>query len=768
MSTSQVTPSLNQNDPNNPPAPAGQPQPMQASQPTQPGPQNGQPTNGQPTNSQGNQPAAQPPANQPPQPHDIFKSILKTLNGGPMYVTAPDGSRQEVPQTKGQLGKSILAGALAGLFTPNQYRTGYKGAQVIDRGNTIAAAGQAGMQMKEAQQQRAQQISDEQQTKKLMTLQNNAKQVQLSAAMAHEKMSALDDTLAYNQKNLIDPLDDFEKNLPPGEPSIYVAKGLTADQVLAKDPQTGQPAHKLTDGNVFISGKVTKPDAQGVLESEPTYSIVRNDFSVKLPEATTQELAKFDKRFDNAYKATNGNVMLPINTYLDRIHVANELTATEDFLDRVNRQINGDNAKPIDLAAAYRKNPSALQPAIDAMTQARAAGQARGEGTDDQVIRAIWNANNGTKLLSLIGDPTAVAKWGQNQENERKRAEVEAAQKNPDKEQASPEAIADLRTQVGLLPEGQRPVIWDGMSNGQVAAASKQASTAARLLEQQSGGGIQVPKGFVPNPNAFSMDSVDLQNELKTKKVNLPSNFEALYAVAHNAADLKTLPTRPTKTGQMDAQTGLSFIRQYINPQYQEGDYAAAANLSKELASTKSGTAGYSLLSAGTAANHLELLNEAATALKNNDVQAMNHLANTLGVQFGKSPAVTFKAIADQVNGEVGKVVAGGSAVHEAELDALRKNLNSDQSPEQVQNVIKSYIGLMDGRISEINDRSQQYFGRDVKGVSPAAARVFAKYGFDAPGYVRVQIPGQPVGSIPAAQAKAFKAKYPNAQIGGQ
>src|ERR1700677_924539 len=358
MSTSQVTPSLNQNDPNNPPAPAGQPQPMQASQPTQPGPQNGQPTNGQPTNSQGNQPAAQPPANQPPQPHVNFKSILKTLNGGPMYVTAPDGSRQEVQQTKGQLGKSILAGALAGLFTPNLYRTGYKGAQVIDRGNTIAAAGQAGMQMKEAQQQRAQQISDEQQTKKLMTLQNNAKQVQLSAAMAHEKMSALDDALAYNLKNLIDPLDDFEKNLPPGEPSIYVAKGLTADQVLAKDPQTGQPAHKLTDGNVFISGKVTKPDAQGVLESEPTYSIVRNDFSVKLPEATTQELAKFDKRFDNAYKATNGNVMLPINTYLDRIHVANELTATEDFLDRVNRQINGDNAKPIDLEAAYRKNPS--------------------------------------------------------------------------------------------------------------------------------------------------------------------------------------------------------------------------------------------------------------------------------------------------------------------------------------------------------------------------------------------------------------------------
>ena len=168
----------------------------------------------------------------------------------------------------------------------------------------------------------------------------------------------------------------------------------------------------------------------------------------------------------------------------------------------------------------------------------------------------------------------------------------------------------------------------------------------------------------------------------------------------------------------MSAQEGLAFIRQYINPNYQEGDYAAAASLSKELASTRQGTAGGTLYNAGTASQHLELLDEAAKALNNNDTQALNHLANTFGVAVGKSPAVTFKAIAEQVNGEVGKVVAGGTP-HEAELAELRSNLNSDQSPEQTKNVIRAYVKLMSGRINEINDRSQQYFNRDVKGVSP-------------------------------------------------
>jgi hypothetical protein len=43
------------------------------------------------------------------------------------------------------MARAITAAALAGLFTPNQYRPGPFGGSVLDKGNTMAAAGQAGM-----------------------------------------------------------------------------------------------------------------------------------------------------------------------------------------------------------------------------------------------------------------------------------------------------------------------------------------------------------------------------------------------------------------------------------------------------------------------------------------------------------------------------------------------------------------------------------------------------------------------------------------------
>ena len=57
-------------------------------------------------------------------------------------------------------------------------------------------------------------------------------------------------------------------------------------------------------------------------------------------------------------------------------------------------------------------------------------------------------------------------------------------------------------------------------------------------------------------------------------------------------------------------------------------------------------------------------------------------------------------------------------------------NLNSDQSPRtRLRMSSGPYVKLMSGRINEINERSQQYFNRDVKGVSPTTVKVFNKYG---------------------------------------
>jgi hypothetical protein len=260
--------------------------------------------------------------------------------------------------------------------------------------------------------------------------------------------------------------------------------------------------------------------------------------------------------------------------------------------------------------------------------------------------------------------------------------------------------------------------------------------------EQQSF--LETPVNFKLDPNAPTMEPQALQSYLQTQGVKVPKNFAALYAVGHNQADLKTLPQKTYKgTATMDTQTGLAYIRNFINPQYNEGDYPAAANLNKEIASTRQGTAGGALMSAGVAANHTQLLGQLAPSLRNGDIQAWNKLANAYNVQIGKGDVPAFRNVAQQVTNEVAKVVSGNTAL-ESELKQQQANLNTAESPKQIADVLDSSIRLMAGRINEIDDRSMQYFGRHVKGISPTMAITFGIHGLEVGGY------GKPVFDKPA------------------
>src|SRR6266481_2776569 len=198
----------------------------------------------------------------------------------------------------------------------------------------------------------------------------------------------------------------------------------------------------------------------------------------------------------------------------------------------------------------------------------------------------------------------------------------------------------------GVNPNGLTVGEAENLKNKILDSVNKNREFAAN--NPTPGTALKVPDSFVASPETMSLDTPSLQKELQSKGVQIPSDFAALYKVAHNGAALNSFPsTRRRGVNQMTQSEALSYIQNFINPAYQESDYSAAQGLNKELASTKVGTAGGSLLAAGTAANHLELLDQAVTALNNRDVQALNKAANYLGVQIGNTPAVTFKAVAD-------------------------------------------------------------------------------------------------------------------------
>jgi hypothetical protein len=713
------------------------PQPNQAPPPVQ------QPASSQPADPLDNHPAVQHAS--------ILHRVAETLAGGPKVKTTynDDGTvtREKQPLTNSQ----ILTGALANILGGIGQAAGNVAANINHRTPPPPQP----LPTQVAAQQEAQQSREEfervqnQKIRQATTLHSNMEMMRLSYALRHEANDALDRTVANNA----DDLGNWQRS------GVVAASDVPSSQALSKGSQ--YPPSKfayIPDGHVRVFDPNTGEQVigkDGLPKEELTYSIIDATSQAPLSQDKYDQLARYGlMQTKEGFKLPEGATISSAQLALMN-HKMSLIQQSQSELDKVHDAVG---APKVDLAAEIRKNKGVLS-AIEAFHNGSAT-----EDNPAQQIAALAASNN-PKAKNAVGVITNL--FGA----ENLKAFAAKNQQAPDKMslEDAKQILADPRTDpTSNAAKTARGVLaLDKQQAAQKAAAEATARTTAEAAASPASAGLAVPKGFTLNPNASEMSSADLQKDLQSKGVKLPSNFEALYAVAHNAADLKTLPTRTARgTNQMDAQTGLSFIRQYLNPQYQEGDYAAASSLSKELASTRQGTAGGSLLSAGVASNHLELLDQAAAALDNNDTQAVNKIANSIGVQFGKSPAVTFRAIADQVNQEVGKVVAGGTP-HEAELENLRKNLNSDQSPEQTQNVIKSYIGLMSGRVNEVNERSQQYFGRDVKGVSPSVARVFAKYGFDVPGYVRVQVNGVN-GAIPKNQLEAFKKKYPNAAIGGQ
>ena len=648
-------------------------------------------------------------AAQPQTPHaSMFSKILETMSGGPTrytHVNPQTGETTTVVEhrPKNAMASSILAAALSGMFAgeaaPNVRNPATGG---LDLSGAAQAGAQVGQAAAQKPSQQAQSLDDAKRANLINTTDHNLKVHQLMLNNTKLQGDVMQSTVD-DAEPIVNALDSAQ---PQGGQPVIQKQNVTEDELnkLLQDKNAHVTRDSvLPDGVTDVydeNGKqVMNPD--GTPKKTFTYTVYDHNAMVEM----TDELRKSNPELVSAASGQQ----LPVKALAKLWRQRGESSVAQGYVTDFQKRMDamtGKNSTPIDFNAAVKANPTlaGLKPILGryaGMDPDQALDQMRKDKVNPDVIGAFQ------KVLGISESDMATFRAAQ------KKAEVDTAARELKQQEASDKANT---------PEGKLD-----LQKKQLEVQQKQRELDSLNL---SSAGLSVPKGFTPNPNAAQMESVDLQKDLQTKGVRIPANFESLYAVAHNAADLKTLPANPRKgSNQMSSQEGLAFIRQYINPQYQEGDYAAASGLSKELASTRQGTAGGSLLSAGVASNHLELLDQAATALQNDDTQALNKIANALGVQFGKSPAVTFNAIADQVNGEVGKVVAGGTP-HEAELANLRKNLNTDQSPEQTKNVIKSYIALMSGRVNEINDRSQQYFGRDVKGVSPSVMRVFNKYGF--------------------------------------
>ena len=138
-----------------------------------------------------------------------------------------------------------------------------------------------------------------------------------------------------------------------------------------------------------------------------------------------------------------------------------------------------------------------------------------------------------------------------------------------------------------------------------------------------------------------------------------------------------------------------------INPAYDAKNYVTAQRTENDAATGKIATSTRAL---NTMMGHLSTLNQAADALKNSDIQALNKLANGLGAQTGSSAPTVYDTIVHRLGPEVTKAyIAGGGTAEERGTN--EKDFSRNLGPDQIKANIGVSAQLADSLIKALQDQ---------------------------------------------------------------
>lgn len=138
------------------------------------------------------------------------------------------------------------------------------------------------------------------------------------------------------------------------------------------------------------------------------------------------------------------------------------------------------------------------------------------------------------------------------------------------------------------------------------------------------------------------------------------------------------------------------------NPAYDQTQYGGK---NRAVSNFAAGVEGRTVRSLNVAIDHLATLSEAANALNNGDIPAVNKIVNYYRQQTGSPLTTNFDSIKQVVSAEIAKAVVGGqTALHDRD-DMARRAANS-QSPAQLQGIVTEFQKLMAGQMKGLR---QQY-----------------------------------------------------------
>lgn len=459
--------------------------------------------------------------------------------------------------------------------------------------------------------------------------------------------------------------------------------------LLDKAGQDGRPIirHKTADGQT-VQYELPTPEEQHMTQLKLLTSQFLNEKPMR--QATADEAA-----------ANAGNLEASKQGGLFRAQNAERQANGLEAPDWVSRLVQG--------AGGRKYLPSELDPL---MTAAGNAEQTQTKITQQKLAAA-------SQALSAVTDQPSFDEWHKNH--------PEASQGTPTV--YNPTVVKVLQRQA--VPVEKQP---------EFDIKTKQADAMANLNEGTIGSQVDAiipPKGATASLNqrtraqvqtamAHGADMQKIDGILKDASDQMGrvevSKQEAANRQVILLGDLgRSTDDQPSETAKMVAEYQIPLSQATarmppayrdrlnkqilaLNPQFQSSNYDTYKSTEKDATTGKIATSAGAI---NTALAHLTTLDQAADALKNGDIPALNRIANYFGVQTGGSAVTTYKTIVNRLGPEIAKayISSGGSV---GERGATEDDFNANMSPEQVKSNIRVSAGLFKGKVTQLK---HQYEG---------------------------------------------------------
>jgi len=247
----------------------------------------------------------------------------------------------------------------------------------------------------------------------------------------------------------------------------------------------------------------------------------------------------------------------------------------------------------------------------------------------------------------------------------------------------------NTRTQEVTSPAGLRMPFPQMEAVAAAALGKKSAGEPISADEEKAIAGVKAIKTMVPAFN-FNLQAGGLQGQQVSpaQKATSDAILEGRMSPPGSFA---------LRTPYWQAVMGDVFQR---DPQWSE----QRAQIRKDFTVGKHST---EINAINTAMGHVGVLGDAIDALNNNDIKALNRIANFVGVQTGKDNVTTFNTIVHRVGPEIAKayIGAGGSA---GERGSDEKDFDPSLGPQQLKSNVGITAKLLRSKIGALENQWNQ------------------------------------------------------------